>query len=211
VSALVVAGSPLGDAEGLVRRYCGLPWSGGADETWAYRYFELVPDAEADTVGPVDVLTAAALHPGLRQADLAWFWRHQHQCTQALTELPAGVDLAHASDRDLRALQALPALLEGTEVELSLLTKVMHRKRPRLVPMLDRALLERYRRHLPGRGVQSWPSLVELLRADLNDPGNASMLATLSDSLSEALPVVPSHLRLLDIAVWMSAHARKRP
>lgn len=211
MTALVVAGSPLVGAEDLVRRYCGLPWSGGEDETWAYRYFELVHDVDPDRVAPVDVLTAAALHPGLRQADLAWFWRHQDQCSRLLAELPAGTDLARASRPDLRALQALPAFLDGTEVELSLLTKVLHRKRPRLVPMLDRALVDRYRRCLPGRGVQSWARLVELLLADLNNPANAPMLTSLSDSLSEGLPVVPSHLRLVDIAVWMTAHTRRDP
>jgi hypothetical protein len=211
VSALVVAGSPLVGAEDLVRRYCGLPWSGGDDETWAYRYFELVPDAEPDMVAPVDVLTASALHPGLRQADLAWFWRHQAECVRVLADLPPGVDLAHASEPDLRVLQALPAFLDGAEVELSLLTKVLYRKRPRLVPMLDRALLDRYRRHLPGRGVHSWARLVELLQSDLNNPGNASVLTALSESLSRVLPVVPSHLRLVDIAVWMGAHTKKRP
>ncbi len=208
MSALVIGGRPLHDAMDLVRRYCGLPWSGGADETWAYRYFDAVDVERSDRVEPVDVLAAAALHPGLRHADLTWFWQHRDDLVRLLKDLPPAVDLADADGRVVAAVQALPRQLSEAAPGLSLLTKVLHRKRPRLVPMLDRALLDRYRARLPGRGTESWARLVEALRDDLTVPANARILSELADSLSGDLRAVPTHLRLVDIAVWMQARTR---
>lgn len=208
MSALVIGGLPLADADDMVRRYCGLSWRRGANETWAYRYFELVDDDAPDTVGPVDVLAATALHPGLRQSDLAWFWQHRDECARLLEGLPPDLDLGDATSPVVLAVQSLPARLAGTGVELSLLSKVLHRKRPRLVPMLDRTLLDRYRPYLPGRGAQSWAQLVEVLRGDLANPANVVTLTSLSASLAGELPVVPTHLRIIDIAVWMNMRAK---
>lgn len=67
--ALRAAGKPIPDAESLIRRYCGLDGGG----TWAYAYYDALPPAARYDVGPGDVLPAAALHSGLRHADLAWF------------------------------------------------------------------------------------------------------------------------------------------
>lgn len=208
MSTLVIGDRPLSGAMDLIRRYCGLTWSGGADETSAYRYFDTVDDAEPHCVGPVDVLAAAAVHPGLRQEDLTWFWQHRDDLERLLEDLPAAIDLADADGPVLAAVQALPRQLSGAAPGLNLLTKVLHRKRPRLVPMLNRALLDRYRAELPGRGTESWARLVAALREDLTSPVNAHILTELADSLSGELLAVPTHLRFVDIAVWMQAHTR---
>src|SRR4051794_29064258 len=54
-------------------RYCGLSWSGGPPETWAFRYFDAVETDGRSSIGPVDVLCAASLHPGLSRQDLSFF------------------------------------------------------------------------------------------------------------------------------------------
>jgi hypothetical protein len=194
-------------ADDLIRRYCGLAWSGGADETWAYRYFETISDAAADRVTPTDVLVAAAIHPSLRRSDLSWFWDNRQACARVLREIPDGVDLAEVSAGIVEVLQTLPERFGG-EFDVSLLTKVLHRKRPRLVPMLDRALVDRYRSGLPTRGRRAWPQLVAALRSDLHSPSNAALLGGIGESLEQELAVVPSRLRLLDIAIWMEARTR---
>lgn len=187
-----MAGRPLPDAADHLRRYVGLPWTGGAPEVWAYRYFDVLDDTDPSDVLPVDVLAAAALHPILTQSDLTWFVeRREH-----LREFLATVENTNLAVTDPARLDVLLDLAH-TGVQLSLLTKVLHRKRPRLIPLLDRRLTDWYRFQLPERGVTSWPHLTRALARDL--AANREVLETLQ-------PVVPlSHLRIADIAIWMEA------
>ncbi len=214
---LWAAGQPIVGFDDLVRRYCGLPWSGGAPEVWAYTYYDAVTTTDAD-IGPVDVLATAALHPGLSQTDLAWFVEAAKEVADVLAALPRSASLTEANQLELGVLENLPALAAHRTgqapggVGLSLLSKVLHRKRPRLIPLIDRAITERYR-HVTGRkGVSAWPSLVHALsRADLCNRDNAQILARLSIEMAEELETpVPSHLRLLDIAVWMDERTGAR-
>lgn len=192
MSALVLAGRPLPNAADNLRRYVGLPWSRGRPEVWAYHYYDQMPDLEPTEVLPVDVLAAAALHPRLTQRDLSWFVEHRDELSDFLAALPdadlAGVDAA--------VLDCLPTLAD-TGVELSLLTKVLHRKRPKLVPMLDRRLVDWYRLRLTVKGVAAWPELTRALAADLlsNEP-----------ALEDLRKVAPlSNLRIADITIWMES------
>ncbi len=42
---IVAAGREIPDALDRIRRYCGLRWSGGPPETWAWPYFDTVTSA----------------------------------------------------------------------------------------------------------------------------------------------------------------------
>lgn len=211
MTILLIAGRALKNADDHIRRYCGLPWSGGAGETWAYRYFDDIPDPDPTRVGPVDVLTAAALHPGLHHTDLTWFWDHHGHLESALAALPTDIDLGQVTPDQLRAVQNLPELVGPGAPGLSLLSKVLHRKRPRLVPMLDRAVLDRYRPLLSSRSPDAWPALVQALHDDLGHADNIGALNTISQSLHVDLSVVPGPLRLVDISIWMQPRVKSRP
>lgn len=207
------AGAVVPDARDRIRRYCGLPSSGGDAEAWAYRYYDAIPGPTGpgadDTIDPVDVITCAALHPGITGRELAYFgseaaaevgWR-------ALRQYPVGVPLAEASPRELTFLRGLPQLVDG--IGLSLLTKVLHRKRPEFVPIFDKRIVDAYRPLTGLRGVEAWPALVDAIREDLADPENHRFLGDLQDELRPVLAgPVPSHLRLLDMAVWMGGVQR---
>ena len=191
MTELIMAGRPMADVEDTLRRYCGLPWSGGDPEVWAYAYFDAVQDDFPDEVMPVDVLAAAAVHPRLTRFDFAWFLERRGQLNDLLAHLP-DIDLA---DADIGPLDSLPAVA-GSGVDLSLLSKVLHRKRPKLVPMLDRSLTGWYRRQLSAQGASAWPELIRLLASDLR--ANSHTLGDLQD-------IAPlTTLRIADISIWMS-------
>lgn len=40
---IVAAGREIPDGLDRIRRYCGLSWSGGEPETWAWRYYDVIP------------------------------------------------------------------------------------------------------------------------------------------------------------------------
>ncbi len=190
---LVCAGRPVPDAVDRIRRYCGLPWSGGGREVWAYSYFDTLPSGPPDELGPVDVLAAAALHPGLSGAELEYFVVARGGLEDWIAGV-ADVDLADADSAEIAALRLLPAQTGGL-VSLSLLTKVLHRKRPGLIPLCDRAVLDWYRPITRTRGERAWPALVDALHVDLTNADNVAVLAT--------APAAIRPLRALDIAVWM--------
>ena len=205
---LVCAGRPIPDALHQIRRYCGLPWSGGASETWAYEYFDSVPTGPGDLPGPPDLLSAAALHPGFGRPEMAFFNdAGAEACEQWLGRLPSDLDLADADEGILTHLATLTEIADGKW--LSVMSKVVHHKRPRLVPLFDRAIVDWYRPVTGERGVAAWPGLVRAMHSDLAAPDNRRWLAGVREELAlELSGPVPSDLRLMDIAIWMSGRDR---
>ena len=83
-AGLVLAGVPSPHAVDRVRRYCGLPWSGGPPETWAFRYFDAI-ETDGDRLEPTDVVSAAALHPGVSRSDLTFFHDRRQRSSRGST------------------------------------------------------------------------------------------------------------------------------
>lgn len=198
-----IAGREIGDGWDRLARYCGLPWSGGGDETWAFRYYDAVPSPEPDTVRPVDVLATAALHPGLSRNDLAFFHDEADRIGEWLRALPRDRNL-HECDVD--AITHLSQLAEwDVPVTLSLLTKVLHRKRPLLLPLVDRHILDWYRPITGERSAAAaWPGLLKAMRDDLNSADNSG-LRLMSAAVERATSHRISVLRAMDVVVWMGS------
>jgi len=196
---LRLAGRLLTGARDKVRRYCGLAWSGGGTETWAYRYYDAV-ETDPNRLDPVDVLTAASLHPGLSHRDLAYFAENVALVESWLSDVPMDLGLADA-DEGLIDLLAVPLGWPGAPT-LTLLSKVLHRKRPKLIPLVDRHVLDWYRPVTGERtAVAAWRPLLKALREDVGD--NAAVLSALERDLHSELVSTPSPLRLVDISLWM--------
>ena len=199
---VICAGQLIEDFEDRVRRYCGLSWSGGEPETWAYHYYDGVPTGVGG-IEPIDVLACAAMHAGLSRAELTFFHRQKGAVEDWLGALPDGLELADADDAIIRHLARL-AVFHSDQVPLSLLSKVLHRKRPSLIPLFDRDLADWYRPIINWRGVAAWPTIVVTLRSDLAHPDTRRVLTEIQGRLRAELPgPVPSHLRLVDIGIWM--------
>lgn len=109
-----------------------LPQTSSAVGSVAGRCRFSTPDDDDD---PDDVSTAAVMHPGLTRSDPESFVRQAPGLRQTLTKLPTDVDLGDADDSLVFTLCQLPvsASNEHRFPSLSLLTKVLHRKRPRLM------------------------------------------------------------------------------
>jgi len=169
---------------------------------WAYPYFDAVDLGDPDAVSAVDVVCSAALHPGLSREDLEFFLRRRVNLGAWLASVPLSVGLADATSELVAQVVGLAGLADG--VGLSLLSKVIHRKRPALVPMLDRDIVDWYRPVTGLRGAAAWPSLVEAVRSDLADDNSRRVLAAIGSDLSgEVSGPVPAPLRMVDMAIWM--------
>lgn len=207
---LVAAGREVPDALNSIRRYCGLPWLGGSPETWAWHYYDAVTSDPDELVTATDVLCAAALHPGLARTDLAFFRERAADVSGWLATIPSDARLTDAPEAVVEDLIRLPHALPGPSI--TLLSKVLHRKRPHLIPLLDRHVIDWYR-PLTGRRAagEAWEAVVRAMRSDVADDERRLINAIALSSLEQAL--WPQHdaddrpkmsvIRALDIAIWM--------
>jgi hypothetical protein len=210
--SIVAGGRELPDALDRIRRYCGLPWSGGPPETWAWHYYDAVPTAHDDDLTPTDVLCVASLHPGLSRADLAFFRERRNEISTWLAKVPTGVRLWEATDAVVEHLTGLPDRFP--EISVTLLSKVLHRKRPHLVPLLDRHAVDWYR---PVTGkrvmVEAWAPIVRAMRDDeLDDERRLLHSIAFGGIENELWPLTDiddrprlSWIRAIDIAIWMGS------
>jgi hypothetical protein len=198
---LVLAGRPIDREEAWTRvlRYCGLPWGDNPPETWAFRYYDAI-ETDPTLLTSVDVVSAGALHPGISRDDLAYFWDHRDELTSWLDRFPVDLELRAADDATIEQLAELPTLFQGPS--LSLLTKVLHRKRPWLIPVIDREVIDLCR-PLTGqrRAADAWSPLLHHLADDLQT--NRDTLAEFRLVLRMLHGLSLSDVRTADIIIWM--------
>lgn len=209
---IVVAGRELPDALDRIRRYCGLRWSGGPSETWAWHYYDEIPADPYDRVTPTDVVSAAALHPNLTKAELTFFRERQEDLSAWLAEVPRGIRLWQTGDRVVEHLAGLPDVF--SDVSLSLLSKVLHRKRKHLIPLLDRHVVDWYRPVTGKRAMtEAWGPIVRAMRDDELDDRQRLLYAIAFSGIErdlwphddvESRPRM-SWIRAIDIAIWMGS------
>jgi hypothetical protein len=196
-----VGGRDIPDGWDRLARYCGLPWSGGADETWAFRYYDSVPSRDPNRISATDVAAAAALHPGLTHRDLRSFHDQRPWLNRWLADLPDDIALT-AADPDIAHHVAAISTWD-TPIDIALLTKVLHRKKPKLIPIYDRAIADWYTPITgSGEGPRRWRSILATLRDD-DEFTNQVVLSALAAGVSDEAFVRISTLRVADILVWM--------
>ena len=209
---LCAAGRVIPSAVDRIRRYCGLSWSGGPPETWAWRYYDTVATAPDDEVIPVDVMCAAALHPGLSRDDLVWFHDHRADLEALLADVPADLVLADLSEHQVDHLASLPDALDGPSV--SLVSKVLHRKRPHVIPLIDRHVVDWFRPVTRQRALGgAWGPIVRELWAEGHEDRRNEALAEAIRQVQHDLDHSDegrgggtlSWLRAKDIAIWMGS------
>lgn len=209
---IVAAGREVPDALDRIRRYCGLSWSGGPPETWAWHYFDAVPTPHDDIVTPVDVLCAAALHPGLSRDDLSYFRERQDDIAAWLHRVPTESKLWELSESEVEHIAALP--IGRPSAPITLLSKVLHRKRPHAIPLLDRHVIDWYRPVTGQRAaVEAWGPLVREIRAEELEGEHRLVTSIALNGVEQELwpGVGPderprlSWIRAVDIAIWMGS------
>lgn len=134
---------------------------------------------------------------------------------EAVADLPE-VALQDADDDHVLCVAGLFGVLDepryaGRGIRGTIVSKVLHRKRPELVPLYDSRIFEAYTAPggLPRATDRPWQDFMELLcmqmREDLQTEA-AAFRALEQLAADEGHPV--TQLRILDILVWRTAEAR---
>jgi len=178
-------------------------------EEWPY--YDGVVMGDWDRIEPVDVLATVSVNSFVTDAARV---RRIHRglaaaCDGLLAGTPRETDLldtdgAAAVERLLAAACAVPGVL------VPVATKVLHRKRPHLIPMLDNVVLAHYfgylgRPELVGRSQDKRQAAsvarvaLDAFRADLEEV--APVLMDVAGQLAvDGMPVTA--VRLLELLVW---------
>lgn len=212
---LVSAGTPIPQAFSLIRRYCGLPDEGGKREVWGYEYFDARPSQAENEVTPEDVAATAALNVRFGRETLEGFLAARDVIRDALRGLPCDQSLEGASAGHVELIDdLLRGLCEGEGAfaykipgaARAQVSKVLHRKRPKLVPLYDRVVSERYAFGFGDKRFGRGKDLINAIRDDLRDESNSRVLRRIQAELAVEMDgrIVPSRLRMFDIAIWMN-------
>jgi Family of unknown function (DUF6308) len=199
-----LAGKPITGVRDKLHRYCGLAWSGGRPEAWAFRFYDLYPDSEPNRLWATNLLVCSVLHPSITRANLMAYAEKIEEMERILSEeLPFNTELADCGGTELEGLFNLLDLADKG-MDLELLTKVLHTKRPRLIPLYTKHLHNRYRNVVATNGEAAWPELVFEFKKDLEMEQNRQALLKMQEEIAEDFHGDPiSELRIADIALFM--------
>ena len=206
---ILAAGRRVPDGLEHIRRYCGLRWANGGPETWGWRYYDRVPPLLHDHVSPADVTCAAAIHPGITRRDLAWFAHHDEALADWLAGVPRRTRHWDLSGPELAWLMEMPHWFP--DLNLRLVSKVLHRKRPELIPLIDRHTEAWYGLGSAAPAAAMWASLLQQVHEDESDEELRAVTAIALVSIQRELDrrrwtsgSVLSSVRARDIAIWMA-------
>ena len=164
-----------------------------------------------------DETDTTAIRRGMRLNRLPrglWPWVRDEAPAHLLAALPPGLDLIDSSDAEIdaawddlsAALAGFIAPAAGARRRLAVATKIMHLKRPRLVPILDRNVLSVLGLHLAddashAKQIEMGLTAAALIRRE--GRRNREPLAVVEESL-RAADLERSPNRILDGLLWLA-------
>jgi hypothetical protein len=160
--------------------------------------FDELPNNRRDGFTSEDLLAVSLLDVRFEPRAVRALIKSGSERWTPLRDIPNDRDLWDATDDDLRNANALwDQVIALPGVGPTKTSKLLARKRPRLIPIVDRII----RNALP-LGEDAWESL----RAALQDE---RLRAEIEEIRPAGLPDTVSTLRLLDVVVWMR-HSESR-
>jgi len=182
-----------------------------------YEYYDAIPSGDPFHVSPLDVLVTVSVNSFVNNAAKV---RTVHRglaaaCDPLLRTIPVHADLRTFPVSGVRDL--LHAAVQQRSVLTAVATKVLHRKRPALIPMLDSVLIGYYAAKLSAPRLVTWATgdkaraadaatvVLREFRADLI--GVSEQLEDLRETAgSEGYDVTAA--RILELLLWMDCEDR---
>lgn len=180
------------------------------NRTFSYPAYDAYPGAETDIVGAQDLLAPALLNAGHNPVKSYYTLECLlDEINTRLTDPAMTGSLAEATPETMKAIARLFGVLDGVEtpgVKLTKLSKVLHRKRPDLIPLYDPHIWRCYVdfgtgspvNRVKGRSREDFALLwLPAVQKDLNEQFDKwEQIASLATK-----PAI-STLRALDIVGW---------
>jgi hypothetical protein len=171
----------------------------------SYRAYDLAPVAHDNVLTESDIRVANAMIARMSPRVMAGIFAQAPTINVALGRIPPSASLAAADDAiPWRSLEELMRAMDGIpEVKLARQTKVLHKKRPGLIPVLD-SVVETYLRQVdrPRRTGDPARDALELIRSYKRElDANLTAIQALRGEL-RAHDIDLTECRLLDLFIW---------
>jgi hypothetical protein len=175
------------------------------DQDTSYRNYDLADVQEDDVLTEADISVANAMIARMSPEVIARIYQRAPVINAALAQVPRRASLAEPpASIPWQAIEELMRAMEGiTEVKLARQTKVLHKKRPALIPILD-SVVATYLRRVDGLRRTGDPAreAVELIQSfkralDANLPALRALQGEL-----RRLDIDLTECRLLDLFLW---------
>ncbi len=179
-------------------------------------YIEYVPRSSPDELLPEDLAVTLLVNSNASRGTFLSIWHHAPEINDLLAGLP-GTALEE-SDRQLRSrvVQLIGAVGSWPGIKVSVATKLLHKKRPALVPVLDNqaifgALLwpgweppGRVAKgdSIDGRNILAITAALEAVYRDLTRPENEGSWSGLSRIATDDFGKHPTRIELFDMIWW---------
>jgi len=175
-------------------------------EDEGYAYISHQPNTPPDRLFPEDLAVTLAFNSNAGWRAFASLVKHVHEVD--LSKLPDKALHESGPEERERIIELISQMTKWPGFATSLATKVLHKKRPHLIPVLDnRAIFESYLeerwpdRHTTGETVRD-PGRVrqalDAIVADVNAPANAGTW----QALTKVDPRL-TRIEVLDMVWWM--------
>lgn len=187
------------DVRAAVHEYCAV-------DGLAYQYFDgLDPGSDPDDIEPADIWITNNLNAGIDLKHFAAIWGRAESARprirQALQAIPVDECLWTASAAELSTGGDLLDIMCGPQALRSRITKILHKKRPNLFPIIDTNVSSLFDSPgvVPLVDGRSWQQyMVEL--AKVVGPWISQNVSTLVTEAKRFPPLTP--LRVYDICLW---------
>lgn len=180
-----------------LREYCEV-------DRHAYLYFDSIDVGTApNELQPGDIWIANNLNGRIQLAEFAAIWdrveNHRDQLRDLFASIPEEAQLWEVEENLLRRAGTMLDLLCGPRAYGSRITKILHKKRPHLFPIIDARVLPLFEKVVPSVKGRSWTDYMVALGGGVGPwiERNADVL----DSAREPFRPI-TRLRAYDICLW---------
>ena len=162
--------------------------------------YDLKGVAADDSIRSPEIEAAAPLIAGFGAPIVDFLARRDLEINHALSQIPARASLTDSSETiPWSAVKDLVAASVGPGMGLSRATKILHKKRPALIPVIDEPIVRyvmRVEPNLPAEPADSTVRIMQILKEDLDR--NLDALARASEDVDD---VALTPLRVLDLSI----------
>lgn len=181
-----------------------------------YPVYDGVCVQQDDELRPTEIVLSVMLNSRISGDTGALIWQHRREVERHLANIPAGVDLIDLpGGAELPGIDAIARAFDSLcglrRVKLGTAAKILHKKRPALIPIIDSRVYGYYHKrviHRWRRGLSYGDQVAELvshIHADMLSVENE--LRDLAKRMrANRTPL--SHVRILDYFLWMAGPNR---
>ena len=200
----------LPDADGLLGSFLGNPTETGT------AYLDHVPSSPPNRVVPEDLAVTLLMNSYASGRTFLSVATYAHEVDPLLAALPDTPLEESSPELRERVVDLVSAMASWPHVQVSVATKLLHKKRPGLIPVLDNraifgALLwspwappERKSKadSVHGREAQRIAEAIDSIHRDLTRPENAETWEGLAKLVREGYGKDPTKVELFDMVWW---------